>query len=202
MKIKLHIISLIVSMCAMEMCFSQSIDSIPVEDGTMQALSAIGTVQIILKKETKIKNCIVKEIQPNTIVYERDGTLHDLQIEKIERIDMEMNSTKAIFFDGENKPMIMSIEMQSTTVQNTDVKKDSIVQDAEVIKVSISEKTRQNDYYTQDKSNEKYSSKNLSDRKGYKKGTHRQKTMQPGNGWIVVGIVTTLIYLIAAIAGS
>jgi hypothetical protein len=88
-----------------EFSLAQS-DSIPREDGTKVAMPSIGQVMIVTKKDGSIKKCFLREINPDNIVYEIDGCLHDLLIEKIGKI--EMKTMDVIFFDENKKPMIKS----------------------------------------------------------------------------------------------
>ena len=61
--------------------------------------------RIIMKDGSIKKNCKVTEIKEYWIVYEKEGSLHDVMIEKIERIEFN-NGTQAVFFDEKNKPEI------------------------------------------------------------------------------------------------
>lgn len=51
-------------------------------------LSRLVTVRIVLKDGSIKKNCKVIEIHEYWLVYEKDGSLHDLLIEKIKRIEI------------------------------------------------------------------------------------------------------------------
>lgn len=57
---------------------------------------------ITLKNKKTIKNIRLYEIQPNVIVYEKEGSLHDLLIQNIKRIE---TSKEIIAFDKNNKPL-------------------------------------------------------------------------------------------------
>ena len=57
---------------------------------------------IILKNKKTIKNIRLYEIQPNVIVYEKEGSLHDLLIQDIKRIETDK---EIIAFDKNNKPL-------------------------------------------------------------------------------------------------
>ena len=99
-----------------EFSFAQTNDSIPREDGTKVAMLSIGRVTIVTNKSGSIKKCILREINPDNIVYESEGCLHGLVIDKIVRIDM--NTSEAVFFDENNKPVIKS----KTAQINSDLK--------------------------------------------------------------------------------
>lgn len=69
-------------------------------------LSRLKNTRIVFKDGSIRKNCTVKEINNYWIVYEKDGSLHDLEIEKISRIEIGNGTMKAVFFDEKNKPGI------------------------------------------------------------------------------------------------
>ncbi len=69
-------------------------------------LSRLENTRIIFKDGNIRKNCKVKEINDYWIVYEKDGSLHDLMIEKIKRIEIGNGTMPAVFFDEKNKPEI------------------------------------------------------------------------------------------------
>lgn len=71
-------------------------------------LSKLSKVRIVLKDGTMKKNCKVVEIKSYWIVYEKDGSLHDLMIESIERIEIQDGKMEAVFFDDKHKPRIGS----------------------------------------------------------------------------------------------
>ncbi|MBW8050202.1 MAG: hypothetical protein FVQ77_07665 [Cytophagales bacterium] len=57
---------------------------------------------ITLKNKKAIKDVRLYEIQPNVIVYEKEGSLHDLLIQDIKRIETDK---EIIAFDKNNKPL-------------------------------------------------------------------------------------------------
>ena len=69
-------------------------------------LSKLGKTKIVLKDGSIKKNCRIKKIHSYWIVYEKDGALHDQQIDKIRRIEIEDGTMRAVFFDDKNKPRI------------------------------------------------------------------------------------------------
>ncbi len=69
-------------------------------------LSRLKDTRIIFKDGSIRKHCTVKQINAYWIVYEKDGSLHDLEIEKIKRIEICDGTTQAVFFDEKNKPDI------------------------------------------------------------------------------------------------
>ena len=73
------------------------------------ALSRIGNTRIVLKDRTIRKDCILKEIKTNWIVYMKDRVLHDMMIDAIKWIELE-DGTSAIYFDVKNNPIIKNIE--------------------------------------------------------------------------------------------
>jgi hypothetical protein len=69
-------------------------------------VSQLEKTRIIFKDGSIRKNCKVKEIHDYWIVYEKEGSLHDLLIEKILRIEINDGTMRAIYFDERNKPEI------------------------------------------------------------------------------------------------
>jgi hypothetical protein len=69
-------------------------------------ISRLGNTRIVFKDGSIRKNCKVKEINAYWIIYEKDGSLHDLMIEKIRRIEICDGTMQAIFFNEKNKPEI------------------------------------------------------------------------------------------------
>ncbi|MBN4062118.1 MAG: hypothetical protein COA57_02850 [Flavobacteriales bacterium] len=68
--------------------------------------SRFGTGKIILKDRSIIKKVIVHEIYPYWIIYKKDGSLHDLLIEEIDKIEIGKNKQRVIVFDENNKTII------------------------------------------------------------------------------------------------
>jgi hypothetical protein len=69
-------------------------------------LSRLRNTRIVFKDGSIRKNCKVKEINDYWIVYEKEGSLHDLMIEKVSRIEIGDGTMQAVFFDEKNKPGI------------------------------------------------------------------------------------------------
>jgi len=59
-----------------------------------------GTGRIMLKDRGIIKNVKIHEIHPYWIVYIKNGSLHDLMIEKIQRIEIGKEKQRIIYFDN------------------------------------------------------------------------------------------------------
>ena len=74
--------------------------------GDSVLLSKLHNTRIVLKDGTIKKNCSVKEINAYWIVYEKEGSLHDLMIDEIERI--ELAKMQAVFFNDNHKPSLGS----------------------------------------------------------------------------------------------
>lgn len=75
------------------------------ENGEKILLQDIGRVSIVLKGGKAMDKCYIWEIGRNNVEYKREGSLHDMPIDKIERIDME-NSARFIYFDSDHTPFI------------------------------------------------------------------------------------------------
>jgi len=88
---------------------SKSADSTKVKNSIakIRALhSKFGTGKIILKDRGSIKNVLIQEIHPYWIVYKKNESLHDLMMEKIEKIEIGKEYHRTIYFDKNNKPII------------------------------------------------------------------------------------------------
>jgi len=81
---------------------------IPSERCGTVLLHAIGLTRIYFKDGTIKKNCLIKEIQSQWIVYMKDKTLHDAAIDKIRKIEFP-DQLRAIYFDEKNKPFIGAV---------------------------------------------------------------------------------------------
>lgn len=66
--------------------------------GNLVSLSSLGYTRIILKDGTAKKDCIIQEINENYIVYKKDRVLHDLQKDRIKRIELK-DAYQAIYFE-------------------------------------------------------------------------------------------------------
>ena len=97
-------IALLILMIGTKAVLSQTPYFIYRDNGTKVSLEKIGLVKIITKEDGSSKNYTISEINPSYIVYEKEGCLHDLPIEKILRIGI--SKEEAIYFDAENKPKI------------------------------------------------------------------------------------------------
>ena len=64
-----------------------------------------GLGKIILKGMGIIKNVKVHQIKPYWIVYIKNGSYHDLMIEKIKKIEIGKEQGRNIYFE-KNKPVI------------------------------------------------------------------------------------------------
>lgn len=83
-------------------------DNIEQKDSIL--ISSLINTRIVLKDGSIKKHCKLKEIREYWIVYEKDGSLHDLLIEKIKRIEIDNGTLKAIFFDDKYQPTIGQIK--------------------------------------------------------------------------------------------
>jgi hypothetical protein len=81
---------------------------IPCENGGKKMLTEIGLCRIYQKDGQTRKNCRIWEIKEYFIVYEQNGSLHDMLIEKIARIDPNSGTT-SIYFDSQNRPLVKTI---------------------------------------------------------------------------------------------
>lgn len=86
---------------------AQPATSVQTADGSLVSLSSLGYAKIILKDGTAKKNCIIREIYENYIVFQKDRVLHDLQKDKIKRIEVA-EGMKAIVFEN-NKAVLKTI---------------------------------------------------------------------------------------------
>ena len=85
---------------------------IPWENGQTSLLSELGPVYIIMKKGNDIKKARIMELDliKGSLVFEKDGALHDLLLLKIERIDAGKNSKNSMYFDRDFQPLIRPAE--------------------------------------------------------------------------------------------
>jgi hypothetical protein len=74
-------------------------------EGVETELALLGKVQIELKDGTIKKDCILREISENGIVYMKDRALHDMQIEKVKKIRLS-DGMHVISFDARNKAVM------------------------------------------------------------------------------------------------
>ncbi len=75
------------------------------DTGEEISVSGIGKTRIVFKDGSIKKNCVIKEIKQNFIVYLKDGVLHDAEISKLKWIELD-DGIKALYFDENNKPLI------------------------------------------------------------------------------------------------
>lgn len=159
-----------------EVMFSQTIDSIPLKNGKKLALTSLKDVSIFTKHDGRIKVIKIKEINSNSIVFEKNETLHDYVIENIDYI--EFNSSYAIIFNNENLPVIKSLSTHLYDVPKTEIKKDTVVQ--ELLLKSDSSFVKINNSYTNSEINQKlhtdsmeyYLKLGISDSKKYYTGNY------------------------------
>ncbi len=78
------------------------------QDKDSLLLTRMKNVRIVLKDGTIRKNCKITAIKEYWIEYIKDGSLHDLLIESIERIEIQDGKMNAVFFDEKKKPIIGS----------------------------------------------------------------------------------------------
>ena len=74
----------------------------------------LGVGTIVMKDHSTIKNITIHEVKEYWIVYIKNGSLHDLMMEKIERIEFpksKLGSVKIEFHD--NKPTIIFLDPQA-----------------------------------------------------------------------------------------
>ncbi len=84
-----------------------SIDSIPFKSSKKKwPVWQLGHCIIYEKDGSEIRNALIKEIHDHWIVYEKNGSLHDFMIEKIDRIGIGSNRSYAVYFDTKGKPYI------------------------------------------------------------------------------------------------
>lgn len=69
------------------------------------ALNSIGRTRIHFKDGTIRKDCTMKEIKDQWLIYEKDGSLHDVEIEKISWIEFA-DKVHAIYFDEKLRPAV------------------------------------------------------------------------------------------------
>ena len=82
-------------------------DSIPYRYSSKKCpLWKLGPCIIYEKDGSEIRNVLLKEIHDHWIVYEKNGSLHDFMIEKIDRIHIGNFYHSYIHFDSNKKPQI------------------------------------------------------------------------------------------------
>ena len=94
-------VSILLLMVFLSPAFSQQPDSTP-DLTKKQDLADLGTGKIIEKDRSIYKDIILREIKPYSIVYEKNGSLHDMPIDDIKRIefpDSKWGSVKIEFND-------------------------------------------------------------------------------------------------------
>lgn len=77
--------------------------------GNEVELTSLGNTRIVLKDGSIKKNCVLKEIKMNGVVYMKDQVLHDMQIDRIKRIELG-DGWNAIYFDDKNLPSVSGIK--------------------------------------------------------------------------------------------
>lgn len=124
-------------------------------DGNQTRLSEIGPVTIIPQTGKSIRNCTIWEIKGGNVVYIKNGSLHDISIYKIERIDKGPGSKQAIFFDENEKPVIRYTGISGSasiniTSKKAEEKKDSGAHVVRSEKIATPAHNPQNYSYEQD----------------------------------------------------
>ncbi len=78
--------------------------------GGIIAWEQFGPVRIVLKDGSVKKDCRLREIHDYWIVYEKNGSLHDQLIEKIQRIEISAEEEPVLVFDEKNRPKILGLK--------------------------------------------------------------------------------------------
>lgn len=78
------------------------------EYGGTIPLKKIGITRIYFKDGSIRKDCTLKEFKGQWLIYIKDGSLHDVEIDKISRIELA-NKTMAIYFDEKFKPLVKEL---------------------------------------------------------------------------------------------
>ncbi|MBP7807884.1 MAG: hypothetical protein KA163_01195 [Bacteroidia bacterium] len=93
---------------------SNKVDSIFWHNGDVSLLSELGTVWIILKKGSDLKDVRIREIkkEKGMIVYEKEKTLHDVYISNIKKIQAGKHSMNSMYFHTDNTPYIKADYLQ------------------------------------------------------------------------------------------
>lgn len=116
MKTGIKILILIITVLFSCGSFAQSSDRndliISWENGNVTLLKDLGKVWIDLKKGNTIKNAQLWEVKSldGKIVYEKDGSLHDMLIANINAMYAGENSVNELYFDISNNPRIRKAE--------------------------------------------------------------------------------------------
>ena len=82
---------------------------IPLFSGGSVTLDQIGKTRIVLKDGTMKVACTLKKIHADWIEYEKNGGLHDMTIDRIQRIET-YEAPRAIVFDEKNNPRMIEWE--------------------------------------------------------------------------------------------
>ncbi len=93
---------------------SNKVDSIFWHNGDVSLLSELGTVWIILKKGSDLKDVRIREIkkEKGILVYEKEKTLHDVYISNIKKIQAGKHSMNSMYFHTDNTPYIKADYLQ------------------------------------------------------------------------------------------
>lgn len=83
----------------------QNASNVPARNDSL-FLQRLSNTRIVLKDGTQKKNCKITEIKEYWIVFEKEGSLHDMMIDKIERIEICDGTMQAVFFNEKNRPEI------------------------------------------------------------------------------------------------
>ena len=78
------------------------------EYGGSVLINKLGTARILFKDHTIKKNCTIIEIKEYWVVFMKDKSLHDAQVDKIKYIELD-DQVHAVYFDSKNKPVLKRI---------------------------------------------------------------------------------------------
>jgi hypothetical protein len=78
-------------------------------DGRVIPLAELGICRMIERDGSVWKAVKLYEIYPFHLVFIKNGSLHDMLIENINRIEIEKMKGFAVVFDSKNKPKIVSV---------------------------------------------------------------------------------------------
>lgn len=85
----------------------QGIDSIPIRNSKKKwPIWQLGSCIIYEKDGSEIRRALIKEIHDHWVVYEKEGSLHDIMIDKIDRIQLGSDKSCSVYFDEKSKPYI------------------------------------------------------------------------------------------------
>lgn len=111
--IKLHLFIFVFSILQTINCFGQEVINndpsyIYSENGNKVLLTSLGKTTMYLKSGGPKTKCTIMKIGVLDIEFLKDGSLHNILIEKIKRIVPDKYPDQVIYFDAEHKPFISS----------------------------------------------------------------------------------------------